>query len=152
MSGEHFPKETQRMCNGASGQVPPIGCENSPKAGAAFLDLEWLRLPADTVPTSTPEDKAIDAADRIVCQSLDMAQHVIGHSPSVRNQVMALAAVHAQVAATAYAAHLQADAIREVAPEIAGAISENGTDIGSGIALALEQAIKGFTNEKTDND
>lgn len=44
-----------------------------------------------------------------------------------------------------------ADAIREVAPELAGAISENGTDIGAGIALALEQVLKTPTDDNTHN-
>ena len=38
----------------------------------------------------------------------------------------------------AYAAHAHADALREVAPEIAGAIGEAGTDIGAGIADGLQ--------------
>ena len=146
MTGETWPKEEQRMRNGASGKVRPSASD-----GAVFLDLECLRL-ADPATARTPQYKAVDVADCILCESLDMAQHVIGHSPAVRDQVLELAAVHAKVAVTVYAAHAQAEVIREVAIEIAGAISEAGTDIGAGIALALEQALKASTSENTDND
>lgn len=42
-------------------------------------------------------------------------------------------------------------AIRDEIAEIPGAISENGTDIGAGIALALEQALKNFPDDNTYN-
>ena len=42
-------------------------------------------------------------------------------------------------------------AIRDEVAEIPGAISEAGTDIGAGIALALEQALKTFPDDHTHN-
>lgn len=85
-----------------------MNTDHQPVAG--FLDLEWLRLGVQPADSSTPEHKAVDVADRILNESLDMARNVIGHSPALRCQVLALASAHAQVAATVYAAHLTAAA------------------------------------------
>lgn len=107
-----------------------------------WLDLSWLTAAegAEEGPEAagTPEHKADDVACRVLFAAMDAAQHVIGHGEDVRDQVLALASIHAQVAARAYAAHAIADAIREAVPEIAGAISELGTDIGAGLADGLQ--------------
>ena len=142
MNGETWPKESQRMCNGASGKVPIAGLDQTADAGPSWLCIEWLRMPPAQVETATPVHRAIEVADCIFAESLDMAQHVIGHSASERNQVLTLATAHAAVVVKVYAAHMRAEVSRELVPEIAGAISEAGTDIGAGIALALEQALK----------
>lgn len=110
MSGETYPKEEQRMCNGASGQVPAMGREHS--AFGDFLDLEWLRMPPASGEDATPVNQAIDTADQMLGQSLDMAQHVISHSPSERKEVLALATAHLQAAALLYAVNQLTAAIR----------------------------------------
>lgn len=150
MGGEHWPKEGQRLRNGASGQVPIAGREASPSIGGGFLDLGWLRLEHDPSDATTPEHKAIDAANRILCESLDMAQHVIGHSLPVRGDVLALAMAHAQIAVKVLAVNEFVAVLREVAPEIVGAIGEAGTDIGAGILGCVEQVLK-QQNEISNN-
>lgn len=105
---------------------------------AGWLDLSWLTVEEAGKPAGTPEHKADDVACRVLFAAMDAAQHVIGHSADVRDQVLALASIHADVAARVYAAHAIADAIREAVPEIAGAISELGTDIGAGLADGLQ--------------
>ncbi|OGB27098.1 MAG: hypothetical protein A3I66_19080 [Burkholderiales bacterium RIFCSPLOWO2_02_FULL_57_36] len=84
---------------------------------------------------------ATDIADNIFQQSIDMAQHVIGNSEALRRDVLALATAHAQAATHVYMVNKLAAVLRELAPEIAGAISEAGTDVGSGIVQGL-QALK----------
>ena len=139
MSGETWPKEEQRMCNGASGQVPVMAGDYRRADG--WLDLEWLRLPPAPDDTATPVHKAMDAADSMLAESLDMAQHVIGHSPAVRREVLALAKAHFQSATMVYAVNQIVAVLRELTPEIAGAISEAGTDIGAGILGCIQQAL-----------
>ena len=139
MSGAHWPKEEQRLRNGASGQVPVSGCDAF--ASGNYLALEWLRCEPAPEETATPVHRAIDVADHILAESLDMAQNVIGLSLSVRKEVLTLAIAHAQIAAKVYAAHELNAVLRELAPEIAGAISEAGTDVGAGIVQGL-QALK----------
>ncbi len=139
MRKEHWPKEEQRLRNGASGQVPVSGRDAF--ASGNYLALEWLRLEPTPEESATAKHRAMDAADSMLAESLDMAQNVIGLSLSLRKEVLALAAAHAQVAATLYAAHELNAVLRELAPEIAGAISEAGTDVGAGIVQGL-QALK----------
>ena len=113
----------------------------------AFLDLDWLCMPAPPEEAATPQHRAIDVADSILFESLDMARHVIGFSPSLRKEVLALATVHAQISAKVYATHALSAALREVTSEIMGAISEAGTDIGAGLTLGLQQALKAAAHE-----
>lgn len=127
------------MCNGASGQVPvtpPYGTRQSGNGVAMdankIFAVELLEEDAEAV------NAAVDIADNIFAQSMDMAQNVIGFSSSVRDQVLTLATAHAATAANVYAAHTFAKVLRELAPEIAGAISEAGTDVGAGIVQGLQ--------------
>ena len=84
---------------------------------------------------------AIDVADNIFEQSIEMAQHVIGHGDASRRDVLALATAHAQSATIAYAAHQIVAVLRELTPEISGAISEARADIGAGILGCIQQAL-----------
>lgn len=140
MSGEHWPKEEQRLRNGASGQVPVSGRDAF--ASGNYLALEWLRCDPAPEETATPVHRAIDVADHILAESLDTAQHVIGHAPSLRKEVLTLAVAHAQIAAALYATHERNAVLRELAPEIAGAISEAGTDVGAGIVQGLQAVMQ----------
>ena len=110
---------------------------------AGYLDLEWLRMCHRSELSATPADKAIDVADCIVSQSLDMAQHVVGHSPEVRDQVLRLAEMHAQIAVEAFKAQAIVSALQDLTPEIAGAICEAGSSIGIGLVDSLVVARKG---------
>lgn len=176
---DHWPKEEQRLCNGACGQVPKANQRiqtherverkrrsamgsgpNQPSDGGAsmssetqpeWLALEWLRTPPAPTETATPVHVAIDVADSMLCESLDMAQHLIGHSASARREVLTLTAAHLQSASIVYAANQIVTALRELTPEIAGAISEAGTDIGSGVAEGLQQALNTGTHDNTNN-
>ena len=109
---------------------------HSPRNGVGLLDLRFLCVDNDPNDTVTRETKCMDVASHILDESLDTAQHVIGHSPSVRNEVFALATMHSQIAAMVYAAYLNADALHEVARKIAGAIREAGADVEAEAALA----------------
>lgn len=145
MSRAH-PTNRQRKCNCACAKDPVTATDD-----AGIFDLAWLQLTEPPWPTAL-EENANQAADRILLASIEMAKNVVGHTAQVRPQMLALATVHAQVAATVYAAQMQATAIQEAATEICGAISEAGCDIGAGLALALEQALKDFPNGKPDHD
>ena len=95
---------------------------------------------------------AIDVAHQMTCQAINTAQDAISYGDEAKPLVVQLAAANIQAAAIVYAAHTITDAMREVTPEIAGAISENGTDRGAGIALAIEQILKTFLDDNTHND
>ena len=84
---------------------------------------------------------AIDIADAITVQSLDAAQTAISFGDRDIPKVLQLAGANIQAAAIVYAAQLITAALRELTPEVAGAISEAGTDIGAGIALAMQKAL-----------
>jgi hypothetical protein len=64
MSGETWPKESQRLRNGASGQVPEIGLHGKAMSGQelpdAVLDATW---------------GAIDVAERFVAGFVDALQN-----------------------------------------------------------------------------
>ena len=134
MSGADWPKESQRMCNGASGQVP-----------VTSINGDTFELPAHL---QKEADIAIDVADHMAEQSLDYARSRLG--PDWKNAVP-LAAAHLNCAIVVLSTRMRDAALRELTPEIAGAISEAGTDIGAGIALALEQALKTFPDDNTHN-
>jgi hypothetical protein len=141
MSGEEWPKESQRMCNGASGQVP-----------VTSIDGDTFELPANL---RAEADIAIDVADHMAAQSLDYAVMAVtsGKACGVRGaDIVRLADAHLACATGVFVARLHAETARDVGIENAGAISEAGTDIGAGIALALEQALKTFPNDNTHND
>lgn len=108
-------------------------------SAAVGLELDWLRLKGETTNPATPEHRAIDAAESILCEALDMAQNVIGHAPADRDQVLRLAQIQASMATAIYVANACIEALREVAPEVAGAISEAGTDIGAGLVEGLHR-------------
>lgn len=161
MSGEHFPKETQRMCNGASGQVPISGVDRSADDGAVVIDpnnimCSGVKPHQDDV---APMHRAMDASLLLLCESIDMAnQHGLSTS-----DVLKLAQIAADTAVRVYAAQTHADALRdglqsiadaqrETNIEVAGAISEHSTDLGAGFVMAIEKILKTFPNENTDND
>lgn len=106
--------------------------------------------------------QAVDIADLMAAQAIDAAQNAISFGDKDMPQVLQLAAANMQAAAAVYAAHRKADAIgnaaasivlaiREMTPEISGAVSDSGTDIGAGIALALTQALKTLSDDNTHN-
>ena len=80
---------------------------------------------------------ATEIADQLMEESLYFARNQISHSDADRRDVMALATAHARVAAIAYAVLQLGLDINDRATEIAGAISEAGTDVGAGLAHAL---------------
>jgi hypothetical protein len=127
MSGAEWPKESQRMCNGASGQVPVIS-----------VDDDAIKLPPHI---EAQANLAIDVADFMAAQSLDYAVMAItsGKACGVRSaDIVCLAAAHLACATGIYVTHVNEAFTREVGIEIAGAISEAGTDIGAGIAEGLK--------------
>jgi hypothetical protein len=99
-----------------------------------------------------PEDRssaanaAIDIADQMTVQAIDAAQHTCISDEAL---VIQLAAANIQAAAIVYATHAITTAMRELTPEIAGAISEHGTDTGAGIALAVQQVLNALAHNKT---
>ena len=119
---------------------------HSPRNGVGLLDLRFLSVDSDPNDTVTRETKCMDVASHILYESLDTAQHVIGHSQSVRNQVFTLAKMQSQIAARVYAAHLYADALREVAPKIAGAIREAGADVEVVLAEVFQPQFSSTRN------
>ena len=150
MSGEHFPKETQRMCNGASGQVPIPGVDR------AADDDTYMNFNDSPMPGVNAE------ADFMWLESI--ARKHVGYGASGRwSEVDRAAILHALVQmdcartnakAIRSAAKSVLDAIfaiRDEVAEVPGAISENGTDIGAGFALAFEQILKTLTHENTNN-
>jgi hypothetical protein len=115
-----------------------------------------IDYPVDSDAAHSEEHKeavnvAIDIAHQMTAQALDTAQHAIGFQSADRRLVLELAAANINAAAIVYAAHVKADAMRELTPEVTGAISEAATDIGAGIALALEQALKTPNDDNHDN-
>lgn len=86
---------------------------------------------------------AADIADHITAQSIDFAQTTHCSGELSRRDSLALAAIHAGIAAQVYAVNELTAAIREVTPEIAGAISEAGTDIGAGLVQGLGRITGG---------
>lgn len=134
MNGETWPKEEQRMCNGASGQVP-----------VTAVNGDTFELPAQL---QAEANIAIDIADHMAEQSLDYARSRLG--PDWKNAVP-LAAAHLNCASVVFSARVRDAALRELTPEIAGAISEAGTDIGAGILGGIQQALK-QKNETNNND
>jgi hypothetical protein len=76
---------------------------------------------------------AVAVADTVSKYSIDMAQKTIGHFDSVRGDVLVLANAHMQAAMTAYVVRELVAALRELTPEIAGAISDAGTDTRSNL-------------------
>lgn len=147
MNAETWPKEAQRMCKGASGQVPISGVDRTAD------DDEYTNFNDSPIPGVNIE------ADFLWLESI--ARKHVGYGSSSRwSEIDRAAVFHSLVLmdcartnakAIRYAANSIVAAIREVAPEVAGAISEAGTDIGAGIALALEQALKTFPDDNTHN-
>lgn len=119
---------------------------HSPRNGVGLLDLRFLCVDSDPNEPVTRETKCMDVASRILYESLDTAQNVIGHSQSVRNQVFALAKMQSQIAARVYVAHLHADALHEVAPKIAGAIREACADVEVVLAEVFQPQFSSTRN------
>lgn len=128
MNGETWPKEEQRLCNGASGQVPV-----SPVA--------VVPLPPEI---EAEVNTAVDVADNIAEQAMDYARHAIGHYGSTAHvgNVVRLAAAHMECASRVYIARQHVEALREVGIENAGAIDSAGTVIGAGFAEGLQVTCK----------
>ena len=147
MNGETWPKESQRMCNGASGQVPVSGVDrnaddgeytnfnDSPVPGVnAEADFLWLVSIAREHVGYGASSHWNEADRAAILQSLILMD-------CARTNAKAIRSVGASIVS----------AIREVTPEITGSISENGTDIGAGIALVFEQVLKTFLHENNHN-
>ncbi|OYQ39941.1 hypothetical protein CHU94_11410 [Rhodoferax sp. TH121] len=134
MNGETWPKEEQRLCNGACGQVRAVA-----------IDGEAFPLPQQVVEEA---NIAIDIADHMAEQSMDYARNAIGlnlaKTAHVSN-VVHLAAAHLECASRVYVARQHVDALRDVGIENAGAIDSAGTVIGAGLAEGLQVACNGRT-------
>ena len=115
----------------------PYQWAGGPLSAGAGMALAWLHLKNEKADSTTPLHQAIDVAESILCEALDMAQNVIGHFPEQRDQVLRLAQIQASTASAIYVANAYIAALREVTPEVAGAISEAGTDIGAGLVEAI---------------
>jgi pyruvate/oxaloacetate carboxyltransferase len=131
MNGETWPKEEQRMCNGASGKVP-VTVNN----GDSFDLSAELQKEANV---------AIDVADHLTTQSLDYARNELGHNSGTAHlgNVVQLAAAHLKCASAVLAARMLDAALRDAVPEIAGAIEGVGTDIGAGLTEGCQGACEG---------
>lgn len=95
------------------------------------LDLPIAELDRELVERI---NAAVDTADGIMFQSLSTAQEILGLNDHQRPMVIALAAAHMKSATAIYTAREIVSALHVLAPEIAGAISEAGTDIGASLA------------------
>ena len=119
----------------------------SKRTAPSLLQLDWL-----TVGQSEPDDKqlpehqAADIASRIFYESLDMAQHVISHSPEDRRDVLALAAAYAEVTARVYVTNLQIAAMQSVLPESPPAFGASCP--GSGVFGGIQQAFKKYDDNQ----
>lgn len=141
MSGETWPKEEQRLCNGASGQVPVFGCGNDEEA------FEKNRRQA-----------AIDTeVDSLWLESV-ACQHVGYGASSGWTEVDRAAVLHGLVqldgARTVARAIRDASdsivaAILDAGTENAGAIDSAGTVIGACLAEGLQVACKGRICRRT---
>lgn len=96
---------------------------------------------ARSVPLGDDLQTAADVADNLASYIVSRALEFSGFSSATNGRDMGLAmqmaTAHMQVTTMIYVVHWLTAAIREVAPEIAGAISEAGTDIGAGLAEGL---------------
>lgn len=106
------------------------------------MDIERIQGFKLTQDRQNAVNIAIDIADAVTTQSLDLAKELIGNSDSVRGDILVLATAHMQIALMSYAVHELSAVLREFAPEIAGAISEAGTDIGAGIFEGFQHAAR----------
>jgi hypothetical protein len=116
--------------------------------GSAFLDLEWLRICHRPELSETPEDKAIDVADCIVSQSLDMAQHVIGHSPDVRGHVFRLAEMHSRLAIEAYKSHALVAALQGISAAVKSASDDSATVLETALGN-VDSSLEGLSSQLT---
>lgn len=162
---DYWPKEEQRLRNGACGQVSAthqhqptherlerkrsaaMGARPYQSSGGGAVmskayipDAEFEALQAQAGPEM---ERVIPFADEALNQAEKDAKDDLWSDEKTHVYALCLAMLCGLTRV--------ADAIREVAPELAGAISENGTDIGAGIALALEQVLKTPTDDNTHN-
>lgn len=133
MNGETWPKEEQRLCNGASGQVPVTAVDGYEATIPPQIQAEV--------------NAAVDVADSMAAQAMDYARNEIGHYVSTAHteNVVRLAAAHMECASRVYASRLHVEALREVGIENAGAIDSGFTVLGAGLAEGLQGAGKGRT-------
>lgn len=118
------------------------------KAKDTPLNLEWLTIYHRPELSNSAIDAAIDVANTMLANALDVAQHLVGHAPERRDEALKIAAMHVQAATEVHKAQALVTAIQGLSVAVKSASDDSATVLETA-AGNMDSSIEGLSSQFT---